>query len=67
VLAFRGACGEPTRRFARSGVSPVTRVPHDKEGFDSVSSHEENTNFIFEESRTLLSNQPVNEEKKVRK
>ncbi|MGP4081293.1 hypothetical protein ACTWQL_15405 [Pseudalkalibacillus sp. R45] len=32
-----------------------TLIPQDKESFDSVTSHEENA--IFEESRTLLSNQ----------
>ncbi len=32
-------------------------IPQDKESFSSVPSHEENTIFIFEESRTLLSNQ----------
>jgi hypothetical protein len=42
------------------GVSPVTLIPQDKEGFGSDISHEENVNFIFEESRTLLSNQLVN-------
>ncbi|MGP4080614.1 hypothetical protein ACTWQL_11900 [Pseudalkalibacillus sp. R45] len=31
--------------------------PQEKESFGSVKSHEENTIFIFEESRTLLSNQ----------
>ncbi|MGP4078335.1 hypothetical protein ACTWQL_00350 [Pseudalkalibacillus sp. R45] len=31
--------------------------PQDKESFGSVTSHEENAIFIFEESRTLLSNQ----------
>jgi hypothetical protein len=41
-----------------------TLLPQDKEGFDSVTSHEENVIFIFEESRTLHSNQPVNEVKK---
>ncbi|WP_261130528.1 hypothetical protein [Bacillus sp. Marseille-Q3570] len=34
-----------------------TLIPQDKESFDSVTSHEENANFNFEESRTLLSNQ----------
>ncbi|MGP4082363.1 hypothetical protein ACTWQL_20955 [Pseudalkalibacillus sp. R45] len=34
-----------------------TLIPQDKESFGSVSSHEENAIFIFEESRTLLSNQ----------
>ncbi|UZJ78360.1 hypothetical protein [Fictibacillus sp. KU28468] len=42
---------------APAGVSPVTLVPQDKEGFGSVISHEENVKFIFEESRTLHSNQ----------
>ncbi|WP_443144299.1 hypothetical protein [Pseudalkalibacillus sp. R45] len=32
-------------------------IPQDKESFGSVTSHEENAIFIFEESRTLLSNQ----------
>ncbi|MGP4081063.1 hypothetical protein ACTWQL_14220 [Pseudalkalibacillus sp. R45] len=31
--------------------------PQDKESFGSVTSHVENAIFIFEESRTLLSNQ----------
>ncbi|MGP4081648.1 hypothetical protein ACTWQL_17215 [Pseudalkalibacillus sp. R45] len=31
--------------------------PQDKESFWSVTSHEENAIFIFEESRTLLFNQ----------
>jgi hypothetical protein len=39
-----------------------TLLPQDKEGFSSVISHEENVNFIFEESRTLHSNQLVDEE-----
>jgi hypothetical protein len=43
-------------------VSPVTLNPQDKEGFGSVISHEENVKFIFEESRTLHSNQLVNED-----
>ncbi|MGP4082024.1 hypothetical protein ACTWQL_19235, partial [Pseudalkalibacillus sp. R45] len=34
-----------------------TLIPQDKESFGSVTSHEENAIFIFEESRTLLSNQ----------
>ncbi|MGP4080930.1 hypothetical protein ACTWQL_13545 [Pseudalkalibacillus sp. R45] len=34
-----------------------TLVPQDKESFGSVTSHEGNAIFIFEESRTLLSNQ----------
>ncbi|MGP4079392.1 hypothetical protein ACTWQL_05705 [Pseudalkalibacillus sp. R45] len=34
-----------------------TLIPQDKESFGSVSSQEENVIFIFEESRTLLSNQ----------
>ncbi|MGP4078599.1 hypothetical protein ACTWQL_01695 [Pseudalkalibacillus sp. R45] len=38
-------------------VSPVPLIPQDKESFSSVTSHEENAIFIFEESRTLLSNQ----------
>jgi hypothetical protein len=62
MLAFRGACGEPSRRFAPTEVSPVPLIPQDKEGFDSVTPHEENVIFIFEESRTLHSNQLVNEE-----
>ncbi|MGP4082236.1 hypothetical protein ACTWQL_20310 [Pseudalkalibacillus sp. R45] len=33
--------------------------PAGKESFGSVTSHEENAIFIFEESRTLLSNQPA--------
>ncbi|WP_156419043.1 hypothetical protein [Fictibacillus sp. FJAT-27399] len=45
----------------RLRVSPVTLVPQDKEGFGSVISHEENVKFIFEESRTLHSNQLSNE------
>ncbi|MGP4080161.1 hypothetical protein ACTWQL_09615 [Pseudalkalibacillus sp. R45] len=32
-------------------------ISQDKESFGSVTSHEENAIFIFEESRTLLSNQ----------
>ncbi|UZJ79622.1 hypothetical protein [Fictibacillus sp. KU28468] len=36
---------------APAGVSPVTLVPQDKEGFGSFLSHEENVKFIFEESR----------------
>ncbi|WNB92343.1 hypothetical protein [Bacillus sp. NEB1478] len=38
-------------------VSPVPLLPQDKEGFGSDISHEENVIFIFEESRTLHSNQ----------
>ncbi|UZJ79060.1 hypothetical protein [Fictibacillus sp. KU28468] len=57
---FRGACAEPYRRM-RLRVSPVPLLPQDKEGFGSGTSHEENANFIFEESRTLHSNQLVNE------
>ncbi|MGP4080342.1 hypothetical protein ACTWQL_10525 [Pseudalkalibacillus sp. R45] len=34
-------------------------IPQDKESFGSVTSHEENAIFIFEESRTLLFNQLV--------
>ncbi|MGP4081831.1 hypothetical protein ACTWQL_18140 [Pseudalkalibacillus sp. R45] len=34
-----------------------TLIPQDKESFGSVTLHEENAIFIFEESRTLLSNQ----------
>jgi hypothetical protein len=33
-----------------------TLIPQDKEVFGSFKSHEENVNFIFEESRTLRSN-----------
>jgi hypothetical protein len=58
MLAFRGACGEPPWRLAPLGVSPVPLIPQDKEGFGSFKSHEENVKFIFEESRTLHSNQP---------
>ncbi|WP_062233545.1 hypothetical protein [Fictibacillus sp. FJAT-27399] len=46
----------------RLWVSPVPLVPQGKEGFGSVISHEENVKFIFEESRTLHSNQLVNED-----
>jgi hypothetical protein len=45
MLVFRGACGEPSRRFAPLEVSPVPLIP--------------------QESRTLHSNQLVNEEKKM--
>ncbi|MGP4080994.1 hypothetical protein ACTWQL_13870 [Pseudalkalibacillus sp. R45] len=34
-----------------------TLIPQDKENFGRVTSHEENAIFIFEECRTLLSNQ----------
>ncbi|MGP4080179.1 hypothetical protein ACTWQL_09705 [Pseudalkalibacillus sp. R45] len=34
-----------------------TQIPQDKESIGSVTSHEENVIFIFEESRTLLSKQ----------
>ncbi|MGP4082274.1 hypothetical protein ACTWQL_20505 [Pseudalkalibacillus sp. R45] len=34
-----------------------TLIPQDKESIGSVTSHEENAIFIFEESRTLLFNQ----------
>jgi hypothetical protein len=44
---------------ATSAFRVVTLIPQDKEGFGSVISHEENMKFIFEESRTLYSNQPV--------
>ncbi|MCQ6264860.1 hypothetical protein M1K46_04150 [Fictibacillus sp. WQ 8-8] len=46
----------------RLWVSPVTLLPQDKEGFGSVISHEENVKFIFEESRTLHSNQLSDED-----
>jgi hypothetical protein len=36
--------------------------PQDMEGNGRIISHEENVNFIFEESRTLLSNQLVFED-----
>jgi hypothetical protein len=39
-----------------------TLIPQDKEGNGRIISHEENVNFIFEESRTFHSNQLVNEE-----
>jgi hypothetical protein len=29
MLAFRGACGEPPRRFAPLGVSPVPLIPQE--------------------------------------
>jgi hypothetical protein len=29
MLAFRGACGEPPRRFASIGVSPGTLIPQE--------------------------------------
>ncbi|UZJ77683.1 hypothetical protein [Fictibacillus sp. KU28468] len=45
----------------RLWVSPVPLLPQDKDGFGSVISHEENVEFIFEESHTLHSNQLVNE------
>ncbi|WP_156419067.1 hypothetical protein [Fictibacillus sp. FJAT-27399] len=67
MLAFRGAGGESYRRKRlpprrrRLWVSPVPHFPQEKEGFGSVISHEENVKFIFEESRTLHSNQLVNE------
>jgi hypothetical protein len=48
--------------YSACGVSPVPLVPQDKEGFESVTSHEENVIFIFEESRILRSNQLVNED-----
>jgi hypothetical protein len=38
-----------------------TLLPQDKEGNGRIISHEENVNFIFEESRTLHCNQPTNE------
>jgi hypothetical protein len=39
-----------------------TQIPQDKEGNGRNISHEENVNFIFEEPRTLHSNQLVNDE-----
>ncbi|UZJ77364.1 hypothetical protein [Fictibacillus sp. KU28468] len=56
MLAFTGV-----NAYFRGAVSPVPLVPQGKEGFGSVISHEENVKFIFEESRTLHSNQLVNE------
>jgi hypothetical protein len=47
MLAFRGACGEPPWLFKPAGVSPVPLIPQDKEGFDSVTLHEENVIFHF--------------------
>jgi hypothetical protein len=47
MLAFHGACGEPPRLIKPAGVSPVPLIPQDKEGFDSVTSHEENVIFHF--------------------
>jgi hypothetical protein len=38
-----------------------TLIPQDKKGYGSITSHEENVIFIFEESRTLRSNQLVKE------
>jgi hypothetical protein len=38
-----------------------TLTPQDKEGNGRIISHEENVNFIFEESRTLPSNQLVSD------
>jgi hypothetical protein len=40
-----------------------TLIPQDKEGNGRIISHEENVNFIFEESRTLHSYQLVTEER----
>jgi hypothetical protein len=60
MLAFHGACGEPHSNVSRLSVSPVPLIPLDKESFVSITSHEENAIFIFEESRTLLFNQLVN-------
>jgi hypothetical protein len=39
-----------------------TLIPQDKEGNGRIISHEENVNFIFEESRIFYSNQLVDEE-----
>jgi hypothetical protein len=44
---------------AGCAVSPL--IPQDKEGNGRIISHEENVNFIFEESRTLHSNQLVSD------
>ena len=35
ILAFRGVCGEPPKRFALSGVSPVTLIPQESRTFHS--------------------------------
>jgi hypothetical protein len=51
----------PGCSLCAGGVSPVPLIPQDKEGFGSFKSHEENVMFIFEESRTLRSNQQINE------
>ncbi|UZJ78451.1 hypothetical protein [Fictibacillus sp. KU28468] len=53
--------------LALAGVSPVTLVPQDKEGFGSVISHEENVKFLFEESRTIHFNQLFIEEFQAKK
>jgi hypothetical protein len=39
-----------------------TLIPQDKEGNGRIILHEENGNFIFEESRTFRSNQLGNED-----
>jgi hypothetical protein len=35
MLAFRGACGEPSRRFAPLEVSPVPLLPQESRTFHS--------------------------------
>jgi hypothetical protein len=35
MLAFRGACGEPPRRYAPLGVSPVPLIPLESRTFHS--------------------------------
>jgi hypothetical protein len=35
VLSFRGVCGEPSRRFTPSEVSPVTLIPQESRTFRS--------------------------------
>jgi hypothetical protein len=47
MLTFCEACGEHPRLIKPAGVSPVPLTPQDKEGFDSVTWHEENVIFHF--------------------
>jgi hypothetical protein len=52
MLAFRGACGEPPRRFAPLGVSPVTLIPLESRTLRSnqLTIEEKKNNNLLEKS-----------------
>jgi hypothetical protein len=57
MLAFRGACGEPPRRFAPLGVSPVPLIPQESRNLRS--NQLSMKNYLKQSKRTIFEKVPL--------